>query len=64
LQAEARQESLGVLAGGIAHNFNNLLAVILGYATLALDDVPVEGRLSEALNSVIQAGRRASDLTR
>jgi two-component system CheB/CheR fusion protein len=64
LQAEARQMGLGVLAGGIAHNFNNLLAVILGYATLALDDAPEESRLATALNSVIRAGRRAADLTR
>jgi len=64
LQSEARQVSLGVLAGGIAHNFNNLLAVILGYATLALDDAPEESHLRDALNSVIMAGRRAADLTR
>ena len=64
LQAEARQMSLGVLAGGIAQNFNNLLAVILGYATLALDDAPEDSRLADALNSVIKAGHRAADLTR
>src|SRR5262245_43084745 len=35
-----RLESLGVLAGGIAHDFNNLLGGILGYAELALQDLP------------------------
>jgi signal transduction histidine kinase len=64
LQDEARHVSLGVLAGGIAHNFNNLLAVIVGYATLALDDAPQQSRLCSALNSVIDAGHKAADLTR
>lgn len=63
-QAEARQVSLEVLAGGIAHNFNNLLAVILGYATIALDDAPEESRFCDALKRVIKAGHSAADLTR
>ena len=63
-QAEARQVSLEVLAGGIAHNFNNLLAVILGYAAMALDDAPEDSQFCDALNKVIKAGHSAADLTR
>jgi two-component system cell cycle sensor histidine kinase/response regulator CckA len=34
-------EAIGTLAGGIAHEFNNVLGIILGNAELALDDVPL-----------------------
>lgn len=57
-------ESLGVLAGGIAHDFNNLLTSIVGYATLAMADIPES---SPALQSIVQietAGMHAADLCR
>ena len=63
LQDETRQESLEVLAGGIAHVFNNLLAVIMGNASLALSHAPNESPCRGALNAVITASRHASDLT-
>ncbi len=57
-------ESLGVLAGGIAHDFNNLLTSVLGYADLALLDLPETGDAAECLNQIKIAARRAAELTR
>jgi PAS domain S-box-containing protein len=59
-----RMESIGRLAGGVAHDFKNLLSPILGYAELLLEEVapgdPRYGHLTE----IRQAGERARDLTR
>ncbi|HVX65952.1 MAG TPA: ATP-binding protein, partial [Bryobacteraceae bacterium] len=55
-----RLESLGVLAGGIAHTFNNLLTVVLGNASLAKDVCPS----SQELDSILAAAERAAELTR
>jgi PAS domain S-box-containing protein len=57
-------ESLGVLAGGIAHDFNNLLGVVVGNAGLALADAPRGSRLRDALQEIVLAAERGSDLTR
>ncbi|MBD3279019.1 MAG: PAS domain S-box protein, partial [Candidatus Aegiribacteria sp.] len=64
IQHTQKLESLGVLAGGIAHDFNNILMAILGYADLALQDIP---RRSEARSSILEiekAARNAADLTK
>jgi signal transduction histidine kinase len=57
-------ESLGRLAGGIAHDFNNLLVVILGGAALASDSLPRGHAAQAILQSVVEAGERAAQLTR
>ncbi|MBI2704575.1 MAG: PAS domain S-box protein [Actinobacteria bacterium] len=59
-----RLESLGALAGGIAHSFNNLLAVILGNAGLALSQLPPGAPVRDELNDIETAARRAAELTR
>jgi PAS domain S-box-containing protein len=56
-------ESLGVLAGGIAHEFNNLLMGIMGYAELGTRQVPVKSTARECLEMVLRSARRASELT-
>ena len=63
LQHTQKLESLGVLAGGIAHDFNNLLTAILGHADLLLADVPAGLASTDDVDLIIQAARRASQLT-
>ncbi len=56
-------EGLGVLAGGIAHDFNNLLVGIVGNADLALADLPADSPARENIAQLLDASKRASDLT-
>ncbi|MGA2477616.1 MAG: ATP-binding protein [Spirochaetia bacterium] len=55
-------EGLGVLAGGVAHNFNNLLSVMLGYAQLLKEMTPQDAEFKPAAEEIIRAGFRARDL--
>ncbi|MGQ9603120.1 MAG: PAS domain-containing protein [bacterium] len=59
-----KMESLGQLAGGIAHEFNNLLATIRGYTELLLSKVSKSGSLAADLRQIKKASDRAADLTR
>ncbi|MEK7315010.1 MAG: PAS domain S-box protein [Candidatus Eisenbacteria bacterium] len=62
LQAQ-KMESIGRLAGGVAHDFNNMLGVILGHAELAMRDTAPGSELSAELSGILRAARRSSDLT-
>ena len=68
LEAQLRQamkmESVGRLAGGVAHDFNNMLGVILGYGELALDQTDPGQELHGALQEIINAAHRSADITR
>ena len=68
LQAELLQaqkmESIGRLAGGVAHDFNNMLQAILGNVDLALDEAPPGGTLRENLEEIQKSALRSADLTR
>lgn len=57
-----RLEAVGRLAGGVAHDFNNLVAVILGQAQLALEDAQEE-EVRAGLEEIERAARRAAELT-
>ncbi len=60
-----KMESVGRLAGGIAHDYNNTLSVIMGYTELALSEVDdPAGKLQANLDHVVKAARRATDITR
>ena len=59
-----RQESLRVLAGGIAHDFNNLLMSVLGFADLALMDLPPESPTVSDVRNIKEAGARLAELSR
>ncbi|MGC3996991.1 MAG: CHASE domain-containing protein [Anaeromyxobacter sp.] len=57
-------ESVGRLAGGVAHDFNNMLSVILGNAEALLSEGAVQGPLREDLEAIQDAATRASVVTR
>lgn len=68
LQAQLAQsqkmEALGTLAGGVAHDFNNILAAILGNADLARQDLPDDAPARESLHEISTAARRGRELVR
>jgi len=67
LQAQLTQarkmESVGQLAGGVAHDFNNMLGVILGYAQLAMRKVGPDEPLYANLDEIRKAAERSANLT-
>jgi PAS domain S-box-containing protein len=63
LQAQ-KMQSIGTLAGGVAHEFNNLLAGINGYAYLGLREPDAGPTLREFLQNIVDLSERAATLTR
>ncbi len=57
-------ESLGVLAGGVAHDFNNILTAIMGNAALAREDVSPVSPVGKHLSVIESASERAAELCR
>jgi two-component system cell cycle sensor histidine kinase/response regulator CckA len=65
LRQAQKMEAVGRLAGGIAHDFSNLLAVILGYADLLVRDLPnADPRIRESADGIVEAAHRAVGVTR
>lgn len=68
LEAQLRQsqkiESVGQLAAGVAHDFNNMLAVIQGYTSLTLMRSDLSPKIVEPLTEILSASERAGNLTR
>jgi PAS domain S-box-containing protein len=63
LQAQ-KLEAIGTLAGGIAHDFNNILSPIIGYAQMALDDLPHSNPMRFGQEQIMASGLRAKDLVK
>ena len=63
LHQAQKMESVGRLAGGVAHDFNNMLGVILGNAELALESLGSASPLRADLEEIIQAAKRSSEIT-
>ncbi len=59
-----RMEAVGELAGGVAHDFNNILQAMTGYARLLLDNTESDGLLREGLEEIHKGTERAAALTR
>ena len=68
LEGQLRQaqklESIGRLAGGVAHDYNNMLSVILGYAELSLTKTTPGSVLHDNLSEILDAARRSAGITR
>ena len=68
LESQLRQsqklEALGQLAGGVAHDFNNVLAAIMGYAQLLMEDLATDDHQRHDLNEIVRAAERAAGITR
>ena len=68
LQAQLAQaqkmESVGRLAGGVAHDFNNMLGAILGNTSLVLEDLPPDSPWRESIEEIEKCAHRSADLTR
>lgn len=64
LRNAERLEAIGRLAGGVAHDFNNQLAIVVGYAELLAREIPKYPRLAEPVQAIDAAARYAVDLTR
>ncbi|MCI5208044.1 MAG: PAS domain S-box protein, partial [Candidatus Electrothrix sp. ATG2] len=60
LYRSKRMESIGMMAGGVAHDLNNTLAGIIGYPELLLKTLPEESSLREPLEAIWESGQRAA----
>jgi two-component system cell cycle sensor histidine kinase/response regulator CckA len=59
-----KMEVIGQLAGGVAHDFNNILAVIMGYCDLSMQKIGTDSELTSHLETIRSAAQRAAGLTR
>ena len=64
LQQAQKMESVGRLAGGVAHDFNNMLTIILGNTLLALQDADLPQPIQANLEEISNAAERSAELTR
>jgi two-component system, cell cycle sensor histidine kinase and response regulator CckA len=63
LRQSQKMEAIGVLAGGLAHDFNNMLTVIIGYSEMILDDDTPPAQTVEKVDQVKKAATHAAALT-
>ena len=64
LNQAQKMESIGKLAGGIAHEFNNILSIIIGNNELVMEDLPKESVTRESAEEIQIAGMRARDVVK
>ena len=63
LRQAQKMEAVGQLAGGITHDFNNILTAILGYASMLKARTPQDDRRRGSIDQILAAGERAAHLT-
>ncbi len=64
LRQAHKMEAIGTLAGGVAHDFNNILSTIEGYALLLRDSIKRKGHIRNYVEQIVAGVERAADLTR
>ncbi|WP_167505835.1 ATP-binding protein [Desulfosediminicola flagellatus] len=64
LHQAQKMESIGRLAGGVAHDYNNLSSIIIGYSELALEQIKPKDPLRKNLEAILTAANRSADITR
>ena len=63
LAESQKMEAIGKLAGGVAHDFNNMLTAILGYSSLILEDAPASSPIREHAAQIRRGAESAASLT-
>ncbi|MEJ2689539.1 MAG: ATP-binding protein [Deltaproteobacteria bacterium] len=64
LRQHKKMEAIGILAGGLAHDFNNILTSINGYSRMILRRLPQDHELRGMVDNIFVAGAKAAELTR
>jgi PAS domain S-box-containing protein len=64
LQQAQRMESVGRLAGGVAHDFNNMLTIILNYTQMIMKEVKPSETIYSDLQQILNAGQKSVEITR
>ena len=64
LRQSVKMEAVGRLAGGVAHDFNNMLTIILGYSNLTLTELDADSPLRSHIEGIRKAAERSASLTR
>ncbi|OGR22131.1 MAG: hypothetical protein A2277_12740 [Desulfobacterales bacterium RIFOXYA12_FULL_46_15] len=64
LHQAQKMESVGNLAGGVAHDFNNMLTIIISYAQMLMNEADPSGPIHQDLGEILNAAQRSSEITR
>lgn len=64
LRQQQKMNAIGELAGGVSHDFNNILTAILGYVALCMNQVEEDSKMYGYLKEIVKAGDRATKLVR
>lgn len=64
MRQQQKMNAIGALAGGVSHDFNNILTAILGYVALCMNTVDEESKAYGYLKEIVKAGDRATKLVR